>query len=492
MRRIDIDVARYQGYINPESSNFKSNMAVLITYDAVVRFNTPSQINTFQFIIATNGRENYGIFLYKKLQTESAVVGFGEDSINYFEFSLSKTTSSKDLVSSSNVNEPGKYVYKLSKALFDCDHVQVNQSVGINSINKAYQSVPSMFFTQTVSGSEASVSHIQGYKITQKNVTLSIASMKMSELTTFDIHFMAVKRGITNDNNFQYGKFMLPSFSSNTQCHTHSFVYTMSTLPVVILNAEVKQQPFLLASFVSLWIKSVSRHGFRACAKEIVSFSGSRNITISFLAVTSSQNLVSEIRAVDLGYSGNNNKTFTTNSSLCQHVKFSNTYVKPPYVFVTPETNYNLPEGESISWVSKITHVDVIVCSKVWFNSTLKINFVVKGDVRNCPSHLQFHVNANGTGICRCKMCSNQRTHDLKSNRVCGSDGVTYDSKCKMYKQHCEKHGMKALPLKVAHMGECASKFLLKNVAFYFINLPKHSLKLDLDKCFGLNEIKIC
>lgn len=144
-------------------------MAVLVTFDAVERHNLPSESNTFQLIIATNGRENYGIFLYKKLQSESAVVGFGEDSINYFEFPPSKKTSSKDLVRSSNINEPGKHVYKLSKTLFDCDHVHVNQSFGINSINKAYKSVPSMFFTQTVSGNVASVSHIQGYSTTKGN-----------------------------------------------------------------------------------------------------------------------------------------------------------------------------------------------------------------------------------------------------------------------------------------------------------------------------------
>lgn len=210
-------------------------------------------------------------------------------------------------------------------------------------------------------------------------------------------------------------------------------------------------------------MKNVSHYGFIACAKEIVSFSGSRNITINYLAMTSAPDVVSEIDAVNVDYSNNNNNSFTANSSRCQHVKFSHKYVKPPYLFVSAEKKYDIPGGQSIFWVSKITTTDFIVCSDVLYNDAIKINFVVKGSVKNCPPYLQYYVNANNTGDCGCiKMCSTQNGYLLNSSRICGSNGVSYDSKCEMYKHHCEQHGTKVLPPKVAHSGGCASKLSLK------------------------------
>ena len=90
-------------------------MVFIITFYNVPQWPSSYIDNTIQFIYATDGRNSYGIFNYKKLESTYGLARFTEGTCNERELPYSGFSSSTRLVSTSNGPVRGRYVYKLSK-----------------------------------------------------------------------------------------------------------------------------------------------------------------------------------------------------------------------------------------------------------------------------------------------------------------------------------------------------------------------------------------
>ena len=90
-------------------------MVFIITYYNVPQSSSSSIDNTFQFIYATDFKNSYGIFNYKKLQSAYGVARFTEGTCNERQLPYSGTNDSTWLMSTSNGLFRGRYVYKLSR-----------------------------------------------------------------------------------------------------------------------------------------------------------------------------------------------------------------------------------------------------------------------------------------------------------------------------------------------------------------------------------------
>lgn len=111
--------------MNTFSIAFKPTRAYIITFDQVAAYGgTFIETNSFQLVIATDGKITYLIYIYGKMMwpnsgfTKKVQVGYDAgDNVNYFTFPDSFTNNIMSVSSKSNINSPGKWLFKASNSV---------------------------------------------------------------------------------------------------------------------------------------------------------------------------------------------------------------------------------------------------------------------------------------------------------------------------------------------------------------------------------------
>ncbi|XP_023931054.1 protein mesh [Lingula anatina] len=105
-------------------SKFTASWAFVCTYDDVTYFggNYRSSTNTFQVVLVTDGRHSFAIFNYKEVtwttgtshRETPAQAGFNAgDGLRYFVVPGSRTPSIVDIENTTNVNVPGRWIFRV-------------------------------------------------------------------------------------------------------------------------------------------------------------------------------------------------------------------------------------------------------------------------------------------------------------------------------------------------------------------------------------------
>lgn len=100
---------------NTFNVNFTGKHALVVTY-----LDVPSAVNitsaqTFQVILITDNKKLFAIVKYVRLDDNGALVGYSEPFTHFYE--AVKPHNSQSLLSTSNCNKTGQYVFSLTKKI---------------------------------------------------------------------------------------------------------------------------------------------------------------------------------------------------------------------------------------------------------------------------------------------------------------------------------------------------------------------------------------
>ena len=475
----------YNTHSHDAVTPFSAKTATIVTYIDLEEEGNPAHTNTFQVIIATDFKETYVIFIYKHLDSTSAVAGFSENTCNLFSLPLSNTTSSDDLVKRSNTGVPGKFVYRLNNntnnvtCVVDQQHIVFKKTniyghnFGVLTTQWHYQLKKPLvaLFTQIISGNSVSSSFLAGhYQMSSSSVSLlALYSVFSVTKTNFTLQFMGIPEGEQRTDHFQYGRINLLPFSTEVHCYNYRFALQMISVPVVKLNGEIENGGAIFyVGYVTLWLRNVSRSGFDVCYREMISFSGKRNVSIDFVAVVGPVNNFTEVGSTRFHHGMHNLHNYyvkNENERFCKNYTFQYSYSRPPYVFITPEDR-NGSGGQLIAWVHSIEKTHAFICAKNSMDTKtrrikdINVHYIIQGpvDVCNnfsCPVNLQCHTNKENQPYCGCI------THCFRATgeTICGTNFMTYESVCHLRKHACERNGnYSSTNVSVAYQGKCRSK----------------------------------
>ena len=97
--------------------SFSPSRVYIITWDQVSAYGgTKSATNTFQAVISTDGIASFLIFNFGSLSLLSKSIQIGGnsgDGVNFYKFPDNLTANISSLSTLSNVNVPGKWVFKV-------------------------------------------------------------------------------------------------------------------------------------------------------------------------------------------------------------------------------------------------------------------------------------------------------------------------------------------------------------------------------------------
>uniref|UniRef100_A0A7M5WI73 Uncharacterized protein n=1 Tax=Clytia hemisphaerica TaxID=252671 RepID=A0A7M5WI73_9CNID len=258
---------------------------------------------------------------------------------------------------------------------------------------------------------------------------------------------MYILEGTPTTNIFQYGNLTIGNVISGTKCATHQFEKPFSSKPVVKITAGVfHSQRLPSQELVNAWLKSVSVTNFTVCTKEMIDFSGSRDVIINFVAASQTSDLLKEIHHIKIP------KGDIQPNTTCIEKQLSNIFIDPPYVFTSVES----PSEPAISWTKGISQSKVEICIAMSHATDTEIHLIVDGNISpctnvSCPDHLECQVNkTNAKAFCGCiQRCD---VHQ----EFCGSDRQTYDSFCRMNQLHCWRNGAESKSnVTIQHYGKC-------------------------------------
>ena len=469
---------------NNRSSTFKARQVVVISYINVPGYSNRYSQHTFQVVLASDGNTTYSILNYERLDVSGAVTGFSEGTCNFRTF-ISSKSSSRNLAKTSNAGRTGRHIYKLTKD--DC----FKQEFGIKFFN-------GLLYTKSQVGrlsfsSSFSVVSTAVFDLITGNLTSSLfisrilhTSNLFLSATEFSIAYimyatpsynhyvryqgMAVLKGTSNGIEFQHGVISLPVFASQTVCTSQSFSSVMARVPSVKLTGEIGQfrNNYYYLYYVNIWLRNVTTRGFTFCYKEMYAFSGTRNISVHYVAVAGMIHNVTEHGKVMFS---------KTNNALCVRQPFKFLYLTDALVFVTPAEEEQ--EGELIAWVKNVAKSYFEVCAKnsedniMKRDVNMKVHFIVQGQVspcsfHTCPSHLQCQLTSLIQPYCGCiRSCSTAsigKTNTMKGE-FCGTDSMTYKSVCELHKSYCDRYGNNSkTSVTLAHYGKCQSMYYFSSL----------------------------
>lgn len=448
--------------------HFVANRALLISYIDVSAYISPSSLrHTFQLVLATDGNITYAILNYQRLDRISARVGYSEGLCN------SRSSPSFDLLRTSNVGVKGRHVYKLTNyecfkplkgintfstgvflfSFYGTTSVTMNINMGV--INHLSKNV----FVEFVSLMHPAMSFVTLTRAQSSFISIGISYTTSFYPSIHQLQSMVIHDGTSSNAEFQYGNKILKQFSSSINCQRIYFSTKMTKLPSIKLTGDVGTAANSLQRHASLWLRHVSSLGFDVCFKEVVAFSGTKNISVNYIALSGSIYNFTEYGSIHFS---------KRSDSICKRMQFSFEYIKTPYVFTTPEEVMNKTGGGAlISWVKSINFNYADICAKSseedleTRENDMKVNYIIQGVLSpcsyvSCPYHLQCRLNYLNEPYCGCI----QQCQDLSNTSVvCSTDFETYQSECYIHKTHCEKYGNTTRSeVKVAHMGKCESK----------------------------------
>ena len=113
-----------------------------------------------------------------------------------------------------------------------------------------------------------------------------------SEMCIRDSSNLFVLKNTVKSSSFQYGDVEIGVVASKTKCREIQFNEQMNSIPAIKVNARINNVE--IKNFVNIWLKNVSTVGFTACVKEMVTFSGTRKVNVSYVAATSGSDFTQE------------------------------------------------------------------------------------------------------------------------------------------------------------------------------------------------------
>ena len=131
LKKVDFDINTYYKPSKSKPADFKSTWAFVVTWSECSShtstfYSTPSLYkNTFQLVLASNefGNETYGIYNYMKLEWpnyffshQKFLAGYNGDNSYLVQsnFVIIEKINFINLINRSNVNKPGKWIYKFT------------------------------------------------------------------------------------------------------------------------------------------------------------------------------------------------------------------------------------------------------------------------------------------------------------------------------------------------------------------------------------------
>ena len=482
-------------------SSFNASMIFIITYYNVRQRYYSSNNNTFQFIYATDGRISYGIFNYRKLESNYGVAGFTEGSCNERKFSYSDSYTSTRLVSTSNGPILGRYVYKLSKE--DC-RIYDDTGIIFSNVSMWYYSRSdfstsyltwylrrpvkfSMLLEQRINyESNVGVSFITGgiytydsisYKVYRISYELYQAILKRYGSKEY-FQIMGVPSNF-KDKNIEFGTFSMTEFYQASYCEYKSFSTNFTYPPVIKVAYSNTVYPY---KYLMLWLMNVTKYGFHVCAKEMFPFSGIKQITVKYIAVGN--------KTIEFTEAGKQHLTEIShmrqeNDRFCYTLIYKFSYTPKPYIFVTAEVNEKGCSGVR-SWVKEIHNRRAVICASATSdtlqerNTNITLHYLITGrkdscSNETCPKGQECVVNSDFEPNCICaSYCID--TYDP----ICGHDSITYNNTCQFFREVCLENGTKATRT-FLHLGECKSEYFIQGLLNFsyqiYLSIKKIPLK---------------
>jgi alpha-tectorin len=100
---------------NVSFASYLPSRSFIITWDQVASYGS-STTNTFQAVISTDGKMSFLIFnfgLLGLISKNTQIGGNSGDGVNFYKFPETFTTNTASLAALSNINVPGKWVFKV-------------------------------------------------------------------------------------------------------------------------------------------------------------------------------------------------------------------------------------------------------------------------------------------------------------------------------------------------------------------------------------------
>ena len=296
---------------------------------------------------------------------------------------------------------------------------------------------------------------------------------------------MLLSDRVQMSNEMVYGQMTTPLYSyGGRHCFPVMFPQRLRAPPVVIVNTALLS--FELSQLVTTWIESTSTTQMTVCMQEVFAFSGLKyNHTLHYLAIVPESNaqaanstgggqMPTEVGRLTFpkGMYPNPNP-MVENLRYCKNIQFKHIYHEVPHVFVTPQNGEDPADhyiaGSVVAWVNEVSRHHATICAKnkndEYFKGVadIKVNFMVQGkldacsDAKTCPENLQCVVDRVGQPTCDCITdCPKLTTED---EQVCGTDFVTYPSRCHMLMEACRNYGKQLFErVTVAYSGKCRGK----------------------------------
>ena len=447
-------------------------MVFIITYHNVPQYGSNYTDNTFQFIYATDVRDSYGIFNYRKLESTRGVARFTEGTCNERELPYSGYFSSARLATTSNGPVTGRYVFKLSK-----EACRVYEDSGIIFSNVSmYRSSSS-----TSSGSGFSWQHQRPMKFSMLieeriNYDNNFATSfiigglytRFSSRSYYNLWATIIKRyssyeyfqvmGIPSnftEESIEFGNFSIPAFYQASSCVYNSFKTSFIYAPAIKVAYTNNFYPYI---YLMLWVMNVTKSSFHICVKEVFPFSGMKRITIKYIAVGNNTIEFPEAGKIQLAEVSHIRQQ---NGRFCHTLSFKFSYTPKPYVFLTAEVGEKGCPGVR-SWVKEIHNRHAVICASATTDTlqqrkiNVTLHYLINGRKDpcsnvTCPIGQECRLNSAFEPNCTCaSYCID--TYDP----ICGLDSITYNNTCRFFREVCLQDGTLA-NRSFAHLGECKS-----------------------------------
>ena len=207
---------------------------------------------------------------------------------------------------------------------------------------------------------------------------------------------------------------------------------------------------------------NVTKSGFHVCMKEMYPFSGTKQITVKYIAVGNDTIEFPEVGKMHLTEISHMRQE---NDRSCYTLSYKFSYTPKPYIFVTAEVDEKGCPGVR-SWVKEIHNRRAVICASATSdtlqerNTDITLHYLINGRKDpcsnvTCPIGQECVLNSNFEPNCACaSYCID--TYDP----VCGHDSITYNNTCQFFRAICLQNGTSGNRTYL-HLGECKSKYFL-------------------------------
>ena len=433
-----------------------------------------SQGMKFQITLATDGTQTFAVMNYEELSSDPATnIDMNEPGCGYKVF-FPRLHSAKTLINGKRTGVRGRHVFNLTTP--GCYKNVNGLRVAYSSFRFSHgafhtidQKFPSLLKANEIgevlfhlkepiapSMDPFIINNLK--KIANKPSSRFAIFYPVNRFIILSISNLFVLKNTSNSLSFQHGEFELGLVASQTKCREIQFEERMKEIPAVKVNARVDGSE--IKNYVNVWLKNVSSVGFTACVKEMVTFSGKRQVNISYVAVTSGSEFAQESTHFI------HESIMDDLSNTCVDRNLQNEYLTTPYVFTAIETvgQPSTKDEPVLVWIKTITKTKATVCVRSSQKAKYRIHLIIKGTISpcssfSCPNHLECQLTSRSTPYCGCiQNCA--KYNDTRD--FCGSDFKNYQSICLMHKDHCQRYGNKSKSnVTINHYGKCQGMFFV-------------------------------